>query len=104
MGRVIPPRRMSKTLRSPAHLELLTLLREARESADLTQTQLAQIIGRPQSFVAKIEGGERRMDVVEFIMVMKALGVDPTEAVRKIAVKVPPPSLKVKSKAKQGSV
>jgi transcriptional regulator with XRE-family HTH domain len=64
---------MRKTLRSPAHTRLLTLLREARERADLSQAELARLLGRPQSFVAKIEGGERRLDVVEFITLSKAL-------------------------------
>lgn len=40
-------------------------LKEARETAGLTQTQVAHALGRPQSFVAKCESGERRVDVVE---------------------------------------
>ena len=73
---------MRKTLRSPAQEELLVLLRGARERADLTQAQVAERLGRPQSFVAKVEGGERRLDVIEFIGLAKALGVRPAEIVK----------------------
>jgi len=40
----------------------------------MTQTQLAKRLGKPQSFVAKYEGGERRLDVIEFVDVVRALG------------------------------
>ena len=40
-------------------------LRQARLDAKLTQGQVAQQLGRPQSFVSKIEAGERRVDFVE---------------------------------------
>lgn len=67
---------MAKTLRSPRHLALMCALKEARMAAGLTQHQLAETLGKPQSFVAKIEGGERRLDVVEFVAVVDALGAD----------------------------
>ena len=40
-------------------------LRQARLEAKLTQGQVAQQLGRPQSFVSKMEAGERRVDFVE---------------------------------------
>lgn len=43
----------------------LKRLREARKAAGLTQAQVAQALGRPQSFVSKCESGERRVDAVE---------------------------------------
>jgi transcriptional regulator with XRE-family HTH domain len=49
-----------------------------RKSKNLTQADVAQKLGRPQSFVAKYEGGERRLDVVEFVDVAQALGADPS--------------------------
>jgi transcriptional regulator with XRE-family HTH domain len=73
---------MRKSLRSPAHDQLLTLLRDARERAGLTQAELAQRLGRPQSFVAKVEGGERRLDLIEFIALAKALDARPADIVR----------------------
>jgi len=42
-----------------------------------SQQELAKRLHRPQSFVAKYEGGERRVDVVEFIEICKAIEVDP---------------------------
>ncbi|WP_245497214.1 MULTISPECIES: helix-turn-helix domain-containing protein [Mesorhizobium] len=45
----------------------------------MTQEQVAEKLGRPQSFVAKYEGGERRLDVIEFLDVTAALEADPCE-------------------------
>jgi transcriptional regulator with XRE-family HTH domain len=56
----------------------------AREAAELTQTQLAAKLSRPQSFVSKYERGERRLDVIEYLEVAEALGIDPVRFVRKI--------------------
>jgi transcriptional regulator with XRE-family HTH domain len=55
----------------------LAALVEARKKAGVTQTQLAVKLGRPQSFVAKYEGRERRLDVAEFVGIARAMGVDP---------------------------
>jgi len=54
----------------------LARLVEARKKAGVTQTQLAVKLGRPQSFVAKYEGRERRLDVAEYIAIARALGAD----------------------------
>lgn len=53
------------------------LLIEARKSAGITQIELAKILKRPQSFVAKYENGERRLDVAEYITIARILGSDP---------------------------
>jgi transcriptional regulator with XRE-family HTH domain len=49
---------------------------KARKVAGLPQRELADRLHKPQSFVAKYEGGERRIDVVEFLTVCQAIGVD----------------------------
>jgi transcriptional regulator with XRE-family HTH domain len=59
-------------------------LRSARREAGLTQAQLAKRLRRPQSFVSKYEQGERRLDVVEFVDVAAALGMDPAAFLRNI--------------------
>jgi transcriptional regulator with XRE-family HTH domain len=74
--------RMSKSIHSPQHTKLRELLVAARKKAGLTQQDVANQLGRPQSFVAKYEGGERRLDVVEFLQVAAVLGADPARIVR----------------------
>jgi len=76
-----------KSLRSNKHQKLIALLTAARTKAGLTQQQLADQLGKPQSYVAKYEGGERRVDVVEFLAIADALGIDPANAVREVAAK-----------------
>ncbi len=49
-----------------------------RKAAEITQVELAERLGKPQSFVSKVERGERRLDVIEFCQVAEALGQDPT--------------------------
>jgi len=68
---------MTKSLHTPEYEHFSSLLVAAREKAGLTQFAVSTRLGRPQSFVAKYEGGERRLDVVEFVQVCTALGIDP---------------------------
>lgn len=56
---------------------LCKLLRDARDQAGLTQQAVAKRLNRPQSYVSKYESGERRLDVIEFLRVTKALKVAP---------------------------
>jgi transcriptional regulator with XRE-family HTH domain len=56
---------------------LIQLLVAVRQQAGMRQQALAKKLGKPQSFVAKYEGGERRIDVIEFIAIIEALGADP---------------------------
>ena len=53
------------------------VLRTARPAAGLTQAELAAKLGKPQSWVAKVEAGGRRLDLVEFVDVAEALELDP---------------------------
>lgn len=68
---------MGIVLRSAGYRALLTGLKDARTRSGLTQADLAAKIGRPQSFIAKIENGERRVDVVEMVVLARLLRVDP---------------------------
>ena len=74
-----------KSLRTPSHVQLIELLVAAREKAQLTQQQLADKLGKPQSFIAKYEGGERRIDVIEFLAIARALDADPARIIRELA-------------------
>ena len=76
---------MHKSIYTQQHKRLCELLIEARKKASLTQTQIAERLGKPQSFVAKYEGGERRLDVVEFLAVTRAIGIDPEEVLRSVS-------------------
>ena len=67
---------MAKTIRSEGHEALCRALVEARRAAGLTQAQLAQRLHCHQSFVARVESGERRIDVVELIVLARAIGVE----------------------------
>ncbi len=51
--------------RNPEYKHFLNQLRAARETAGLTQAEVAKRLGQPQSFVSKCESGERRVDVGE---------------------------------------
>lgn len=68
---------MRKSIHSRQYRVFTESLVEARKLAGLTQQQLAGRLGRPQSFVAKYENGERRLDVIEFLEITRKLGTDP---------------------------
>lgn len=72
---------MVKTLGSTRHKALVDLIVSKREAAGLTQAQLAEKLGEYQSFVARLESGQRRIDVVEFIEIARALKFDPSRAI-----------------------
>lgn len=75
---------MPKSLRTPRQRRLQRLLVKLRKAARLTQADVAARVGRPQSFVAKYEGGERRLDVIEFIDVVEALDSNPCDVVAEL--------------------
>lgn len=50
----------------------------------MSQAQLAHRIGKPASFVGKYELGERRLDVIEMMVVLNALGVDSTDFISRL--------------------
>ena len=74
-----------KSIHHPAYKTLQERLADARRSADLTQEQLAVKMSRQQSFVSKVEAGDRRLDVVEYIQWMRAVDMDPTSIVKALA-------------------
>ncbi|MBS0456119.1 MAG: helix-turn-helix transcriptional regulator [Proteobacteria bacterium] len=67
---------------NPDRYELLAqLLRDMRVKANLTQTELAISLDKPQSYVSKYESGERRLDLVELADLCGVLGVTLPELV-----------------------
>lgn len=67
---------MPKTLRTPRQLRLIDLLVEQRKRAGLSQADLAEKLGRYQSVISSIEGGGRRIDVVELLDIAQVIGLD----------------------------
>lgn len=75
---------MQKSVHSEQYKKVLDWLIAARKDAGLTQQQVADQLSKPQSFVAKYEGGERRLDIVEFVEISRVLGVEATHAIQLI--------------------
>jgi transcriptional regulator with XRE-family HTH domain len=82
----MPPRarKLIKSVHSAEHAGFCAAMVAARKRAGLTQDALALRLKRPQSFVAKYEGGERRLDVIEFVTVAKAIGADPVQLLQRL--------------------
>jgi transcriptional regulator with XRE-family HTH domain len=76
---------MSHTLQSPLHEALRAFIVEKRKKAGLTQAEVAEKLGRYQSFVANIESGQRRIDVVELLDLASAIGFDPRDAIKRLS-------------------
>lgn len=66
---------MDKSIHTAEYAALVALLKEAREAADLSQTDLAAKLKQSQSFVSKMESGDRRLDLVQLRTVCAALGL-----------------------------
>ena len=67
---------MPKSAFSANYKRLRMMLRAARKHAGLSQADVAQQLGKPQSFVSKYERGERRLDVIEFLEIAKIVGLN----------------------------
>ena len=82
---------MRDTLRSPRQIVLRTELRALRERQGLSQATVARRLGKHQSFVSKYEKGERRLSVIEFIDVVRALGGEPATVLRRFTPAIDAP-------------
>jgi transcriptional regulator with XRE-family HTH domain len=68
---------------SPAlHNRIVALLVAARRSRRITQAELGRRLGRSTNFIFRVEVGARHLDVAEFILIARAIGVDPYELLR----------------------
>lgn len=72
---------VSKAIHTARHRRLREMIRARRVELGLTQTAVAQSLGRHQPFIANIESGERRLDVVEFMTLADILEIDPAAVV-----------------------
>lgn len=75
---------MPRTLRSKRHKALVAALTQARRNAGLSQRTLSERLKVSQTWVASIESGQRRVDVIEFLDLCYILRIDPTETLSKL--------------------
>jgi len=73
---------LAKTIHTERHRQLRALLVAKRKAAGLTQITVAERLGKPPSYVAKYELGDRRLDVLEYLDVAAAIGFDACEVLR----------------------
>ncbi|AEG31622.1 helix-turn-helix domain-containing protein [Thiomicrospira cyclica] len=77
-----------KTIHSGSYKVAQLMLIQLRKNSGLTQSELAEYIGVDQSFISKIERGERRLDIVEFVLYCNSLKVSPAETIEILQQKV----------------
>jgi transcriptional regulator with XRE-family HTH domain len=75
---------MTRSISSKRYKRLCDLLLAARQDHGLSQAQVARELDKPQSFVSKYERGERRLDVIEFLEIARAIGVNPGSIIAQI--------------------
>ena len=80
---------LANTLRDPRYRAIVARLVALRKRAELNQRELAERLGQPQSYVARIELNERRLDVVQLIEWVRALDVDEKKFLTEIVNDVP---------------
>jgi transcriptional regulator with XRE-family HTH domain len=85
-----------KTIYTERHRKLIELLTKERQRAGLSQSELARKLGQHQSFIARIESGQRGVNVVEFLAIAEAIGgFTPSTVLREVqkapAVELPGP-------------
>jgi transcriptional regulator with XRE-family HTH domain len=74
----------TKTKLAPDLAVLGRVLVKAREARGLKQSEVAQSLGLPASYLSKVENGTRRLDVIELVHIAEAMGVDPADLVREL--------------------
>ena len=67
--------RAPKSVRTPGHRNLIAVLVASRRQASLTQRQLAARLNWPYAVIARVESGERRLDIIEFMEYARGLEV-----------------------------
>ena len=81
---------MPKSVFSDAYASVAEYLVELRRAQGVSQVELAQRLGRPQQFISLVETRERRLDLVEFYVYVKAFGRDPEAAVVEVLKRLQP--------------
>lgn len=77
-------RKIKKVLRTKEQIALQDMLRAARVRTNMTQEMLAEVLGKPQSFVSKYERGERMLNPIELVIVLRNLRVSPSDFIEQL--------------------
>ena len=80
---------MPRFAHSDGYAVVVEVLVAARKGAGVSQLTLANRLSKPQSFVSKIERRERRLDVLEFCAIVRAIGLQPAELMRQVDESLP---------------
>jgi len=75
---------MRRSVTSPRHKALVTMIKDAREESGMRQEDVAAKLGQNQMWMQRVESGERRIDVVEFCALAHVIGFDPRKAITKL--------------------
>ena len=73
------------TIRTKAHRILVATIAAERQDRGITQVELAKVCRKSQTWVARLEAGDRRIDVVEFVALARVIGFDPAPVVARLA-------------------
>ena len=76
---------------SPDYRAAIDAIKEARSNLGISQRELARRLGKPPSFTNKIEQLERRLDIVEFVAIARALGIPPEKLIVSVAAALSDP-------------
>jgi len=74
---------------SPDYRAAIDKLRETRTTLGISQRELARRLNKPPSFINKIELLERRLDIIEFIAIARAMEIAPQSLLAAIEQKLP---------------
>lgn len=70
----------------PQYRAIIAALVAGRRAAGMTQVELARALDTDQSRISKIEQGERRLDIIDYLRICQAIGVDPGEPLRAASI------------------
>jgi transcriptional regulator with XRE-family HTH domain len=79
---------VKKTIHSPEYSELIKWLRTQRKQRGITMRELGEKLDVIHSWVGKIEQGERRLDIVEYLRICSALEIDPHAGIELLQKKI----------------
>jgi transcriptional regulator with XRE-family HTH domain len=80
---------MPRSVFSDGYKSMLDVLVAARKEAGVTQVELAKRLGKPQPFISYFERGERRIDLIEFCAIAKAMGYEPEVLFKRVLAVLP---------------